>query len=250
MWRTVVFSLVLFASETAAHAELGFQAGLSVVSLNPPDGVPLAGYGGGARRHWFGSQNAFAYYLNASVGGHEPVRSKALVVQVENTRLALVSLDVIVPSSTMRRELAGRLASLGFDESSIILAATHTHSGPGAYIENTVLELSAVDRFVPEVLQHMTDAVERSIRDAVSRLVPARIGIGTLSISGVTANRRRKEPIESILTMMRIDHLDGRPMAVALNFPIHPTMMGPSNLLLSADLPGAIERSFYDQSGV
>src|SRR5262249_9074124 len=32
--------------------------------------------------------------------------------------------------------------------------------------------------------------------------------------------------------------------------PIHPTMMGPSNLLLSADLPGAIERSFYDQSGV
>jgi hypothetical protein len=95
----------------------------------------------------------------------------------------------------------------------------------------------------------MTDAVERSIGEADSHLVSARVAVGTRPIVGVTSNRRRHVPLDSVMTMIRIDSADGKPVATVLNFPIHPTMMGAKNLLLSADLAGEIERAFNRKSG-
>lgn len=248
-WLSVVLSLLLTGTQSLTVEALEFKAGAAVTSLDPPAGIALAGFGGGARRHWVGSQNPYAYYLTASRGVHDPIRSKALVLQFDQEKLAIVSLDLLIPSSDMHRELARRLVPLGFDESSIIIAATHTHSGPSAYVKNTILELFALDRYVPDVWEHMTDAVEHSIREADARLVPARMETGTRSIAGLTSNRRHKQVSDSLLTVIRIDHADGTPVAAVLNFPVHPTMMGPHNLLLSADLPGAIERAFEYQSG-
>ncbi|WP_455387972.1 neutral/alkaline non-lysosomal ceramidase N-terminal domain-containing protein [Petrachloros mirabilis] len=209
----------------------------------------MAGYGGGARRRWLSSQTPYAYYLAASEGVHDSVRSKALVLQFDGNKLALVSVDLVIPSAAMHRDLARRLRDIGLDESSIILAATHTHSGPGSYVKNFVLELFALDRYVPEVWERMTSAIERSIRAAHARLAPARLAIGTRSISGVTVNRRRKSALDSLMTIIRIDSFDGKPAATVIDFPIHPTMMGPNNLLLSADLPGAIEHALESYSG-
>jgi hypothetical protein len=245
--------LTIAASSTlpvvSDSAGLEFQAGSASVVLQPPDGISLAGYGGGARRHWLGEQNRFARYLTASNGTHDEVRSKAVVLQFGKAKLAIVSVDLVIPSGAMHRELARRLVDLGFNETSIILAATHTHSGPSSYIQNTILEFFALDRYVPEVWQRMTGAVERSIREADSRLVSARLAVGTRPIPGVTSNRRRHVPLDSVMTMIRIDSADGKPVAAVLNFPIHPTMMGTKNLLLSADLAGEIERAFHRKSG-
>jgi hypothetical protein len=180
---------------------------------------------------------------------HDQVQSKALVLQFDRAKLALVSVDLVIPSDTMQRELARRLKNLGFNETSIILAATHTHSGPGAYIQSPLRELSVLDRYVPEVWQRMTDAVERSIREADTRLIPARVAVGTRPIPGVTSNRRRHIPLDSVMTMVRIDGVDGKSVATVLNFPVHPTVMGTKNLLLSADLAGEIERAFNRKSG-
>jgi hypothetical protein len=233
----------------SACAGLEFQAGSAVVVLQLPDGISLGGYGGGARRYWFGEQNRFAHYLTASQGAHDEVRSKALVLQFGKAKLAIVSVDLVIPSAVMHRELARRLADLGLSETSIILAATHTHSGPSSYIQNPILEFFALDRYVPEVWQRMTDAVERSIREADTNLVPARVALGSRPIPGVTSNRRRHVPLDSVMTMIRIDRVDGKPVATVLNFPVHPTMMGAKNLLLSADLAGGIERAFHRKSG-
>lgn len=252
-WLVRLLCLTIVASSTlpvvSASAGLEFQAGSAVVVLQPPEGISLAGYGGGARRYWFGEQNQFAHYLTASKGAHDEVRSKALVLQFGKAKLAIVSVDLVIPSASMHRELVRRLADIGLNETSIILAATHTHSGPSSYVQNPILEFFALDRYVPEVWQGMTDAVERSIREADSRLVSARLAVGTRPIPGVTSNRRRHVPLDSVMSMIRIDRVDGTPLATMLNFPVHPTMMGAKNLLLSADLAGGIERAFHRKSG-
>ena len=159
-WLVRLLCLTIVASSTfpivSNSAGLELQAGSAVVVLQPPDGISLAGYGGGARRHWLGEQNPFAHYLTASHGVHDEVRSKALVLQFGKAKLAIVSVDLVIPSASMHRELVRRLADIGLNETSIILAATHTHSGPSSYVQNPILEFFALDRYVPEVWQGMT----------------------------------------------------------------------------------------------
>jgi len=56
-----------------------------------------------------------------------------------------------------------------------------------------------------------------------------------------------KTPVDPEAAVIRVDHANGRPLAVLLNFGCHPDVLGPNNVLLSADFPGyatnAIERN-------
>jgi hypothetical protein len=46
-------------------------------------------------------------------------------------------------------------------------------------------------------------------------------------------------PVDPELGVWRIDALDGKPLALLANYACHPVVMGKSNLLLTADFPGA-----------
>jgi neutral ceramidase len=59
-----------------------------------------------------------------------------------------------------------------------------------------------------------------------------------------------KTPVDAGVGVVRIDHIDGRPMGMLYNFGCHPDVLGPNNVLLSGDFPGyastIIERELGD----
>jgi len=56
-------------------------------------------------------------------------------------------------------------------------------------------------------------------------------------------------PIDPELIVLRFEALDGKPIAIVVNFSCHPVTLGPSNLLISADYPGYLRRLVEESEG-
>jgi hypothetical protein len=102
-----------------------------VVKIAAPEGAPLAGYAdrGPGNHHQ---------------GQLAPVEARALVVAGAGgrPRVGLVSLDILIATPSLRDAIRERVAPLDLD--GLIVAATHTHSGPGGYFASRISEAVSV----------------------------------------------------------------------------------------------------------
>jgi len=141
----------------------------------------------------------------------------------------------------------------------VLVAATHTHSGPEIRDEYPPAE-------APDWESDALDKVGRAIDDAHRRAVAARIGTGYGRVL-IGHNRLRQEangtvtwfernntmaptsPVDPTVSVMRIDAADGRPIAVLVNYACHPVVFGSDNRQYSADYPGVMARTVERELG-
>lgn len=230
----------LFAAHTA-HAQL--RAGVARAELTPPLGGPMYGYG--------------ARGANVSQGVHDPLYAKAIVLDDGGDKLAIVTLDLgaIDAASTDR---VRQIVSEETDIESVLLVASHTHSGP-----------RATPDFPSEARPWIRDA-ERKIAGAIIeadlRRLPARIAAGwglvpechnrrLIGPDGratmLWENRSRipTRPVDHELGVIRVEGAVGELLATLVSFQCHPVVLGPENLDISADYPGAFMRVVEDELG-
>src|SRR4051812_38753933 len=82
-----------FAQSSKVQSEL--QVGFASVDLVVPAGVPLAGYGSGARRSFpYVHGNEYAKFFKPSSGTHDAVRSKAMLLVSGDKKLLFLSVDI------------------------------------------------------------------------------------------------------------------------------------------------------------
>ncbi len=119
-------------------------------------------------------------------------------------------------------------ATVGTSPDLVWVCATHTHAGP-----------------VPsEVVDALVSACVSSARSAVAAAQPARVTLhrGELHDVGgqrTGTDRRTTVPVD----VLRIGDASGSPVGVVGVVPVHPTVLGADNTLVSPDLPGAVRRS-------
>jgi len=75
--KTMIFFAVLFPLLDAGAADL--RIGTAQVNITPPLGTPMAGY----------------YNERAAAGVHDPLHAKCIVIESDDVKAALVSLDLI-----------------------------------------------------------------------------------------------------------------------------------------------------------
>lgn len=226
----------------ARPAGPGLLAGARTVDVALPIGVPLAGYGGLERRLWIPdvlNRYPYAFWFKPGTGTHDPITARALVLEGGGRRLLWLAVDLIAVERDMVREVRTRLESRGYRYDGVILAASHTHSGPGAFSRSAFLGFLAVDRLAPAVRARLLDAMVRAGEEAESRKVPARVGIGRGEVQGITRSRVGR-PLDPEVGMLKIVGTDGEPIALVWNYAIHGTVLGKGNLLLSGDVMGAV----------
>jgi hypothetical protein len=108
------------------------------------------------------------------------------------------------------------------------VCATHTHSGP-----------------VPgRVVDQLVSGCVSAARAATASAAPASVSLHRGELHGVGgqrtgANRRTAVPVE----VLRVSGPDGSLMGMVAVVPVHPTVLGADNTLVSPDLPGAVRRS-------
>ncbi len=223
--------LIAALSSTIRAGEL--RAGVAKADLDPPAGIPMAGYG----------SERFAK------GTLDPLNARVLALSDGARTVALVTLDLCFTfdekmMDQIRAEVRGTV-----DE--VIFHASHTHSGP-TYAE------------APAALEHARPRIVKAILDATKSMTPARIGTGWgqtyigfnrryVDVDGTVRMFWRNEPkmtstfpVDPTVGVIRVDRTNGSPMAILVNYACHPVVFGPDNLMYSADYPGEM-RSYIER---
>ena len=235
-WAAGLLTLLLAGPAAAAPPQL--LAGASSVDIALPEGTPLAGYGGFPRRAWFPDvldRHPYAFWFRPSQGVHDGVKARALSLDDGRVSLIWLAIDLVGADPSLVVELRGRLVKAGVNPGGLMLSASHTHSGPGAYAASALFAFVAVDSPAPEVRGRILDGLERAAREAYARRAPARVGTGVGEVTGITRSRLRA-PLDPELGILKVIAADGRPIALVWNYAIHGTALGRDNVLVSGDL--------------
>lgn len=220
----MVFLVVLTSLGRATPAQL--LAGAGRAEINPPLGIPLAGY--------------FDRGSAGNIGVHDTIHARALVLESGGRRAGLVCADILLVTIDLREELLGRVSDLGLDFLSV--SATHTHYGIGGYVDNTMAEFVVMGKYHPEARRIVLSGMEKALRDAASSMKPAFVGSGSGPAPGVTANRRHQGgPTDPHMRVMAFKGEDGSLIALIMNHAIHPTTMPSKTLQISGDNAGRAE---------
>jgi len=228
------------------------NAGAATVALTPPAGAPLAGYGGSGRRLLFPDVLGlypYAFWFRPSEGTLDPLFARALVLVRGPARVAWAAVDLVAVDRSFTREVNERLRGAGLAPVTLIVSASHTHSGPGAFVPSALWAFIAVDRFHTEVRSALVDAVVRAIIQAEAGKAPARVAAFSLEAPNVTVGRLRL-PVDREIVGLKITGEGGRAIGLVWNYAIHGTMLGPVNLRFSGDVMGVASQTLERDLGV
>jgi neutral ceramidase len=225
--------LVFFFLVPAYCATL--RAGVAKVEITPPAGVPMWGY---------------SNRKGSSTGTLDPLYARVLVMEAGSNRLALVTLDLGRPFGPAA--LTWLRQATRDDVSFLVVAASHTHSGPTIADEypngKPAWETAALAR------------IAKAISEASSHLTEVRVGTG-YGFTLIGHNRLRVNPdgsvtwfernltqiptapVDGTVSVMRVDTSEGQPLAILVNYACHPVVFGNDNLQYSADFPGAMAKT-------
>ena len=224
--------LVLAATATRAHAEDALRAGFGQSALPAEIGAPLGGYGG----LWDRTADSI----------NDAPEARALILELGAQRLGIVALDVVIPRGELREAVLREVAPLELD--GLLLAATHTHSGPGGYIEGFLAARITSGRFDPAIRARMVEATAQALRSAAADLRGATLALGQTEIDLAVNRLDAQGARERALPMLELLREGAAPI-VLFAYGAHATTLSPSNHAFSADYVGAA-RSWLDAHGV
>lgn len=203
------------------------RVGVGHADITPPTGTPMEGY---------------IERKGVSQGVHDGLFAKAMVLEdVSGKKLAVVSVDLIGVGKWIVDFARKRIESnTGIQRKNIMIAATHTHSGPRGIVDFFTGEDAFSKGFFSRELSEMAaSGIVESVVSADKRLKAAKIGLGIGNVTGLCSNRRSPDgPVDSDLSVVRLDSTDGeQSIGCIINYGCHATVLGADNLLFSADFP-------------
>ena len=229
------------------------RAGAATVALRVPTGTPLAGYGAVARRLLVPDvlgRSPHAFWFKPAEGVRDTITARALVLEVAPRRVVWIAVDLIAVDRAFTREVTRRLASAGVGQTpTVIVSASHTHSGPGAFIDSTVMGWLALDRLDTAVRDALLDGVVEAVRRAEGARVRALVGAVNVTAPAITRSRLGRE-LDHDIVVLKLATPAGAPIALVWNYAIHGTVLGPRNLHFSGDVMGAASAALEKQLGV
>jgi hypothetical protein len=205
------------------------MVGAAKVCINPPDNM-------------FPAKGEYQDFI----GIHDSLFVRAIVMDNGSVTSALISMDM---SGVPEGEFSGSVAAaLGIQPEHLFVCATHTHSG---------MRLARNDN-ASEYYNMIKNATIKALKDASSKMQPARVGYAT-GKAYVNTNRDQKlgegyhmgyvpeGPSDKTVAVLSFVSLSGEPIAIYANYPVHAVVMYRAKTKdghpeVSADLPGATAR--------
>lgn len=220
------------------------QAGFARVDITPPPNIPHGVWR--AQRHV------------RAMGIDLPITANALVFSAGAQQVVLLDLDLCLLS--YRQDSAIRAAveqATGIPAARVWPFVTHSHAVPVTFDTYTGEGEDQVKAFIAS----LAPACAQAATTALSSMQPVRVaaGHGECRI-GINRDLRIADGrvivapnpdgfMDPEVGVLRIDDLDGNPLACLVNYACHPTVLGPGNTLVSPDYPGAVRRTVESITG-
>ena len=251
------------------------EAGAAAGNLDLPVGTPLGGYTG--RNRSLGGEDGpdvrdSDYRTDFVPSGGWQTRVPVDVIWLDNGEEAavIVRMDLIYSFDGLTEEIGARLsAETGRDlTDSVFHVTNHSHSSYGPFTRATFLFFGG-DFFREEIFDRMVDSAVGVALEAYAALQPAAIGLGIdeqfdpIGEDHIFRDRRSENDHlpgpdgqetgpgwkDARATMLRVDGVDGTPIAALFAFGIHGTIMGGDNSLVSVEAPGHIPLLLNERHG-
>ncbi len=219
-----------------ANAQSGepaqLQAGVASIDITPSARLPMWGY---------------SDRTDPAVGTLDPLWAKILVLQMGETRCAIVTLDLgRTPEEPQLDELKRRIQDqCGIDD--LLVTASHTHQAPN---------LESYDDQPNEYVKELLPKLVKGVDAANGQLEPVRLSIargrvdlahnrrrwlpdGRVAMQWRNVERDRTEPVDSEFVVIRFAGEHGT-LAVMVHYACHPVVLGSDHQQYSADYVGAM----------
>jgi len=155
-------------------------------------------------------------------------------------RLVWITLDAVAVTTALADLLTAAARAAVGPDARVLVAASHTHSGPAHWLGDFAPGHRAP---LDEVaVAELADRVALIAADAVARLADCDLDWSEPTIHGVAAPRLTRSEAVPVQAGVLTASVGGRVMALLVDVPCHPTVLGPASTGWSADWPGAMRR--------
>ncbi len=243
---------VLLVTPASIAADL--RVGTGSVEITPPKGAPMAGY----------------YYNRTADGVHDALLAKALVLEKDGEKAAMVACDIAMLPRPIIEQARGYIEQqTGIPAARVMISATHAHTGPVVLSERS---RGTLEGEMLEIARQYAASLPRMIADAAAKananLRPARVSGAVGSEPSLTFNRRfhMKDgtvgwnpgklnpnilrpagPIDPAVPIFYFDTPDGKPVATYVNYALHLDTVG--GTYYSADYPYTLSKLLGEVKG-
>lgn len=245
-------------------------AGAAEGTLDLPIGVPLSGYTARAKLLSGVSrpdrrQSPYTTGFVPSAGVQTRPVAQALWLENGDTHLVLVKLDLVYSMDHLVDDLTQALEQATGEslDGEVIVATSHSHQAYGTFSHQPQWYLGS-DRFNSEIYARLLDETLEVVLEAREAREPVAIGTGWARDwdpdDRVYRDRRGAndglviwddDPLASgkdpHLNVLRVDRLDGTPMAMTFTFGIHGVAVGEDSPMLSTEAAGHVQYAIAEQ---
>ncbi len=248
--RSLAVLLLLALPGRAAETLAGAATG----DITPKVGTPMAGY----------------YHARGSAGTHDPLTARALVIERNGVKVALVVLDLIHTTHAMTDDTRKLVeAATGIPGANVMLSATHSHTGPVVLDGRPRNEsLGGAHPLTREYGAELPAKIAAVVKAADAAKVPVKVSHaigreenlafvrrfhmadGTVGWNPGKLNPKVLRPTataDPAVPVVVFETLDGDPVATYVNFALHLDTVGGD--YHSADYPYALRKCLADTKG-
>src|SRR4051794_3740311 len=167
---------------------------------------------------------------------HDPLQARVLVLGDGDTELVIAVCDLLGVGRDLVAETRKMIEDdTGIPPQHVLIAATHTHSGPAGF------RISDAADFVGVTARKIAGAVRTARRD----LCPVTLKVAEAEVRTTSQTRRHPDgpthPTAPVLSAL--PDSGAPPIATLVTFACHSTVLEHDNLEYSADFPGAMARA-------
>jgi hypothetical protein len=223
-----------------ADKNAAFRAGASEVVITPPGGAPTLGT------------------IQRSTGIHDELFARALVLNDGKQRVAILSLDLIGMdfglSDSIRDKVRERTGI-----STILVHCTHNHSAPFTIPWSALgprwLAGPGKDwrrSLAPKLAELVAQTDAESVEGRLSAgRAPVQVGTNrrTPTEQGIVMKPYPQGPIVPWVDVLRVDRVDGTPLAILFSHAAHPVIIHGSSRMISAEFPGFAAQKLKERFG-
>ncbi len=214
--------------------DANLEAGFSRQIINPPKGILTIGFGD----RFKGNQ-----------GVHDDLFVTALVLKDAEKAIGILGLDLLAIHEDLTAEVEARCGM------SLYLCCAHTHAAP------MNLVVSPLAFRVRKYQRFLVNQIVKAINDAKERCEPANFSWG-VGETDIAINRRERlpdgtieigvnpdGPVDRRVAVLEVRSQTGHALGRLINMQCHATVMGPENLLISADWVGEMRHQVESEFG-
>lgn len=162
--------------------------------------------------------------------------ARVLAFRVEQKTAVLVALDLIGLSLIDIEPIRTMLQSRGIDGNSVMVACTHTHSGP-----DTLGLWGPADGVTgrdPGYIVRLREAIVDAALEALTFCCPVQLRAGMGVMPAYIQNYRDPEIVDREIGVVQFVKGDGEVIGTLLNLACHPEVLNGDSTLLSSDYAG------------